>query len=181
MQQNVTSSMVRSFRRAYGVILRQCPLLAPSVCGPQMVWECVSHCVCVCVCACVRACVCVCVCVCARVCGRNELNVYTTLTYPRISSFRAIHKHAHTHILKPFEASQLTGLKVDIAASSVLFLVSFSKCTSSNYCRSARHLRRRPVRTYVGRETTLTWAIRSRCKHVYMYTLRRASFPDLYI
>ena len=27
----------------------------------------------------------------------------------------AIHKHAHTRILKPFEDSELTGLKVDIA------------------------------------------------------------------
>ena len=110
--------------------------------------------VCACVRACVRARVCVCVCVC--VCGRNELNVYTTLAYPRISSFRSTQARAHKHILKPFEDSELTGLKVDIAASSVLFLLSFSKCTSSNYCRSARHLRRRPVRTYVGRETILT-------------------------
>ena len=58
---------------------------------------------------------CVCVCVCVRVCGRNELNVYTTLAYPRISSFRTIHKYAHTCILKRFEDSELTGLKVDIA------------------------------------------------------------------
>ena len=27
----------------------------------------------------------------------------------------AIHKHMHTHILKPFEDSKLAGLKVDIA------------------------------------------------------------------
>ena len=90
---------------------------------------------------------------CVRVDG---MSVYTTLAYPPISSFRTIHKHAHTRILKPFEDSELTGLKVDIAASSVLFLLSFSKCTSSNYCRSARHLRRQPVRTYVGRETIFT-------------------------
>ena len=34
---------------------RQCPLLAPLVCGLQMVWECVHMCayVCVCVCVCV--------------------------------------------------------------------------------------------------------------------------------
>ena len=50
--------------------------------------------------------------------GRNELNVYTTLAYPRISSFCTIRKHAHTRILKPFEDSELTGLKVDIAAPS---------------------------------------------------------------
>ena len=74
----------------------QCPLLAPLVCGPQMVWECacVTVCVHVCVCACVHACVCVfvcvCVCVCACVCGWNELNVYATLAYPRISSFSSL-------------------------------------------------------------------------------------------
>ena len=55
------------------------------------------------------------VCVLVRVRGRNELNVYTTLSYPRISSFRTIHKHAHTRILRPFEASELTGVKADIA------------------------------------------------------------------
>ena len=61
---------------------------------------------------------CVCACACVRVCGWNELNVYTTLAYPCISSFRTIHKHVHTRILKPFEDSKLTGLKVDIAAPS---------------------------------------------------------------
>ena len=48
----------------------QCPLLAPSVHGPQMVWECV--------------------CVCMRACVRNELEVCTTLAYPHISSFRTM-------------------------------------------------------------------------------------------
>ena len=33
--------------------LWQCPLLAPSVCGPQMVCVCVCMCLCVCVCMCV--------------------------------------------------------------------------------------------------------------------------------
>ena len=80
------------------------------VCVRACVRVCVRTCVRACVCACVRACVRVCVCV----CGRNELNVYTTLAYPCISSFRTIHKHTHTHILKPFEDSELTGLKVDI-------------------------------------------------------------------
>ena len=61
---------------------------------------------------------CVCVCVHACVCGRNELEVCTTLAYPHISSFRTIHKHMHTHILKPFEDSEPMGLKVDIAESS---------------------------------------------------------------
>ena len=75
------------------------------------------HSVCVCVFMCVCACSCVChsVCVCACVCGRNEPNVYTTLAYPRISAFDAIHKHVHTRILKPFEDSEPMGLKVDIA------------------------------------------------------------------
>ena len=66
-------------------------------------------CLCVCVCVCKHACVCVCVCV-----EGIELNVYTTMAYPRISSFRATHKHAHTRILKPFEDSERMGLKVDI-------------------------------------------------------------------
>ena len=80
---------------------------------------CVSHCACVCVLAWVHACVCVCdsvcVCVCVCVCGWNQLNVYTTLAYPHISSFSAIHKHTHTRILKPFEDCEQTGLKVNIA------------------------------------------------------------------
>ena len=54
---------------------------------------------------------------CVRVDG---MNVYTTLAYPPISSFRTIHKHAHTHILKPFKDSELTGLKVDIAKDATL-------------------------------------------------------------
>ena len=59
----------------------QCPILALSVCGPQMVWEWVCVCVCVCIhCVCVFVCVYVCVCV----CGWNELEVCTTLTYPHI-------------------------------------------------------------------------------------------------
>ena len=74
-------------------------------------------CVCVCVCVCARACVhacmraSMCVCVCLSVC----VCVYTMLAYPRISSFCAIHKQARTRILKQFEDSELTGLKVDIA------------------------------------------------------------------
>ena len=65
---------------------------------------------------------CVCVCVCGGGegggGGQNELNVYTMLAYPRISSFRAIYKHMHTRILKPFEDSEPTGLKVDTATMS---------------------------------------------------------------
>ena len=63
-------------------------------------------------------CVCVCVCmsVCVCVCGRNELEVCTTLAYPHISSFRTMPHKLHTHTLKPFEDSEPTGLKVDIAA-----------------------------------------------------------------
>ena len=80
-------------------------------------------CVSLCMCACVRACVCVCACMCACarvcacvcVCGRNELNIYATLAYPRISSYHTVHKHARTRIVKPFEDSELTGLKADTA------------------------------------------------------------------
>ena len=31
----------------------------------------------------------------------------------------AIHKHTHTHILKPFEDGEPTGLKVDIATTCI--------------------------------------------------------------
>ena len=57
---------------------------------------------------------------CLRMCvgagggGRNELEVCTTLEYIHIS-VHSVHKHTHTCILKPFEDSELTGLKVDIA------------------------------------------------------------------
>ena len=57
---------------------------------------------------------CVCVCVCVCVCGWNELEVCTTLAYIYIS-VHSVHKHTHTCILKPFEDSEPTGLKVDIA------------------------------------------------------------------
>ena len=72
-----SSSSVKTLKSPT-LFLGQCPLLSPSVCGLQMVWECVCDSVCV--------------------CGRNELNVYTTLAYPHISSFCAIHKHTHTHM-----------------------------------------------------------------------------------
>ena len=54
------------------------------------------------------------------VCVRNELEVCTTLAYPHNYEFipycaSAIHKHTHARILKPFEDSEPTGLKVDIA------------------------------------------------------------------
>ena len=98
--------------------LRQCPLLALLVHGPQMVWECV--------------CVCVCVCV----CGRNELEVCTTLAYPHISSFRTIlvftHKHTRSRILKPFEDSEPTGLKVDIARTSLCYAAQRGDVIAAN-------------------------------------------------
>ena len=97
----------------------QYPLLAPSVRGPQMVWECmrayvyayVHTCVCVCVCVCVRACVracmraCVrayvhaCVRACVRACVGDKPEVSTTLARSHISSFRTMPVHArmHTH------------------------------------------------------------------------------------
>ena len=81
---------------------------------------------CVCVCesererereresVCTHACMCV--------CGRNELEVCTTLAYPHISSFRTMPVlHTSTHILKPFEDSELMGLKVDIAVNFTFY------------------------------------------------------------
>ena len=81
-------------------------------------------CVCVCARACVHACMraSMCVCVCLSVC----VCVYTMLAYPRISSVHAIHKHHQTRILKPFEDSKQTGLKVDIAESFVVFCLKVS-------------------------------------------------------
>ena len=99
-------------RWRWGESGRQCPLLALSVCGTQMVWECacvcvcMCVCVCVCVCACVHACMhaCVCMCMCMRacVCGQNELEVCTTLACPCISVHSVLCQcytqvHAHTY------------------------------------------------------------------------------------
>ena len=64
-----------------------------------------------------RAFVCVRVCV----CGRNALEVRTTLVYPHIKFIPhtvASATHKHTYILKPYEVSEPTGLKVDIAATA---------------------------------------------------------------
>ena len=102
------------------------------VCVCTRTCVCVRACVHACMCACVRACLRVCVCVCVRVCGvcacmcvhmlaQNELQrICTTLAYPHISvhaiqcqSYKQV--HIHTHILKPFEDSEPTGLKVDTA------------------------------------------------------------------
>ena len=59
--------------------------------------------------------VCVCVCVCA--CGWNELKVCTMMSFSHISVYSVLWQciHTNTRILKPFEDSELTGLKVDIA------------------------------------------------------------------
>ena len=63
--------------------------------------------------ACVRGCVCVCV--------RDELEVCATLAYPHISSFRTMPVlYTSTRILKPFEDSEPTGLKVKHAAYNVI-------------------------------------------------------------
>ena len=104
----------------------QCPLLAPLVYSPQMVWKCVCvdgmnlkyaplwhistyqfiPCY-----ASVYTPAHVCV------CGWNELEVCTTLTYINISVHFMLCQciHTNTRILKPFEDSKPTGLKVDIA------------------------------------------------------------------
>ena len=61
-------------------------------------------------------CVCVCVCVCV-----DEMNMkYALLWYIHRSVHSVLcqcytHKHMHTRILKPFEDSEPTGLKVDLA------------------------------------------------------------------
>ena len=48
----------------------------------------------------------------------------------------AIHKHTHTHILKPFEDSEPTGLKVDIASSCFWRLLRHSISGSGDHwCR----------------------------------------------
>ena len=79
--------------------LRQCPLLALSVRGPQVVWKCV--------------------CVCVRMEWTWSMHYVGTSTYQFIPYYAsAIHKPTHTHILKPFEDSEPMGLKVDIACSS---------------------------------------------------------------
>ena len=81
--------------------------------------------------ACVRACVCVCV------CGRNEPEVCTMLAYPHMSSFHVMpvltHKHTHTRILKPFDDSEPTGLKVDIADLLCLPLLVTVLCSELQY------------------------------------------------
>ena len=59
--------------------------------------------------ACVRACVRVCVCV----DGMNYIGISTYQFIPYYAS--ATHAHTHTRVLKPFEDSDPTGLKVDIA------------------------------------------------------------------
>ena len=55
--------------------------------------------------------------VCVYVCVRNELEVCTTLADPRISSFRIMPVlYTRTYcIMKPFEAGEPAGLKVDTA------------------------------------------------------------------
>ena len=78
--------------------MRQCPLLASSVRGPQMVWECQWEWECVCV------------------DGMNLKYALRWHIHIIISSFRTMPVlYTHTRILKPFEDSELAGLKVDIA------------------------------------------------------------------
>ena len=88
-------------------------------------------CACVCVraraCVYMRACVraracvrtwvsvCVCGCVCVRACvDEMNLSMHYVGISTYIGSFRTVHMHMHTRILKPFEDS---GLEVDIALS----------------------------------------------------------------
>ena len=76
----------------------------------------------VCVCSCVRACVLVCMRV--YMCAWNKLEVYTTLAYQHLSSFRTIpvlytstRTHASSNHLR---TAKPTGLKVDIALNPSL-------------------------------------------------------------
>ena len=77
---------------------------------------CVTVCVCVSVRVCLCVCVCVCVCVCAHahVCGWNELNVYAGISAYQFILYYT-QARTHTRILKPYEDSKLTGVKVNIA------------------------------------------------------------------
>ena len=100
----------------------QCPILALSVCGPQMVWEWV----CVCVCVCIH-CVCVCVCVCMCVCvwmewtwSMHYVDISTYILLYQLSVYSILKlcqygTQVHTGILKPFEDNEPTGLKEDSA------------------------------------------------------------------
>ena len=77
-----------------------------------------SSSVCVCVCVCVGMCVCVgggggYVCVC-YVCV-DGMNLKYALRWHIHISVHSVLKHTLTRILKPFEDSEPTGLKVDIA------------------------------------------------------------------
>ena len=86
-------------------------------------------CVCVCVRACVRPCVRACVRACVRVCvcvdGMNlkyALRWQIHISVPSVLCQCYTQAHAHTHILKPFEDSEPTGLKVDIAEVVIIWM-----------------------------------------------------------
>ena len=156
---------------------------------------------------CVSVCVCMCVSVC--MCGWNKLEVCTTLAYPHISSFRTVpvyaHKHTHTNtcILKPFEDSEPTGLKVDIAIKfcadfwSLILSVSIKTSYMYIYCskvwcviyvfRNFGHTpscyhyysleqkeTRAPVQNQQRRELTGTW----KTSHKHNRDLSRLFFED---
>ena len=60
-----------------------------------------------------------CVCVCVRIERTWSMHNVSISTYQFIPYYAsATRKHTHTRILKPFEDSEPTGLKVDIACSS---------------------------------------------------------------
>ena len=105
-----------------------------------------SNCVCACACvrACVRACLRACVwvrerenvrsCVRACVCTEWTCGMWYALrwhisTYQFIPCYAsAIHKLTHTRILKPFDDSEPTGLKVDIAGLLIMD-IALSSCS----------------------------------------------------
>ena len=89
-------------------------------------------------CVCVRVCVCVCVCVCVD--GMNlkyALRWHIHISVHSVLYASVMHKHSHTRILKPFEDSEQTGLKVDIAHRSTCLIILFSQCTRSSFTLSA--------------------------------------------
>ena len=126
---NITCQMwLQLFRCNSECCTRQCPLLALSTdkwyevlkwyeseSESECVW--VWGCLCQCVHACVRVFVCACVCM-EWTWSIHYVGISTSHFILYYAS--AIHKHTHTRILKPFEDSEQTGLKVDIALNPSL-------------------------------------------------------------
>ena len=85
------------------------------VCVHVTVGMCVSQCACMFMCVCVT--VCVCVCVRTRMCVDGMNLMYTLRWHICVSVHSVLYTstHTHTRVLKPYEDSKPTGVKVDIA------------------------------------------------------------------